>query len=274
MQFSVYINQPRALQWGLNPQQAMLFAFLYTCPSWAQATEIDGTIYSFISKGKVIEELPLLTDKPDTVYRLMRQLQDKGVIRLTSQGRRTLVALTELGREWNRRDDAHAAAFSTAEKNPTSEKNPGHPGKKSEVTPEKNPTDQNTNNQITKSAKCKSAPRNALDFSDWPQQPSPEVLADWQTVRKARRSPLTQSAVSLITSQLHEAARHGYGVDYCLKVCCVRGWTGFKFEWLQNYERSEGRPPRSADYFGGDDLAPTTRTRDLSAQAIATDEAW
>lgn len=100
MQFTVLINQTRALEWGLNAQQAMLFAFLYQVPSWATAVVVDDEVYYHIGKSKVIEEMPLLTDKPDTVYRLMRALQDKGVIEMATREGKTLIRLTEKGWKW------------------------------------------------------------------------------------------------------------------------------------------------------------------------------
>lgn len=100
MQFTVLINQTRALEWGLNSQQAMLFAFLFQVPSWATPITKDGKVFHHISKTKVIEEVPLLTDKPDTVYRLMRALQDTGLIELATDGTRTLMRITDAGQAW------------------------------------------------------------------------------------------------------------------------------------------------------------------------------
>ncbi|PKG50227.1 DnaT-like ssDNA-binding domain-containing protein [Halomonas sp. MES3-P3E] len=149
MQYLVSINQTKALEWGLNAQQAMLFAFLHQVPTWADSREIDGVVWFNIGKGKVIEELPLLTDKPDTVYRLMKQLRTAGLICMTSCDNKTYIHLTEKAKGWNR--------VQGSEKNPTSkanakgsEKNPTH-GKISEKGrkniregSEKSPTYQDT----------------------------------------------------------------------------------------------------------------------------------
>jgi hypothetical protein len=149
VQYLVSINQTKALEWGLNAQQAMLFAFLHQVPTWADSREIDGVVWFNIGKGKVIEELPLLTDKPDTVYRLMKQLRTAGLICMTSCDNKTYIHLTEKAKGWNR--------VQGSEKNPTSkasakgsEKNPT-PGKKSEKGrkniregSEKYPTNQDT----------------------------------------------------------------------------------------------------------------------------------
>ncbi|MCB8889955.1 DnaT-like ssDNA-binding domain-containing protein [Vreelandella malpeensis] len=149
MQYLVTINQSKALAWGLNAQQAMLFAFLYQVPSWADSRQIDGAVWFNIGKGKIIQELPLLTDKPDTAYRLMKQLRDAGLIDMTSTDNKTYMRLTSKAKSWNKAQGS--------EKNPTpqpgaegSEKNPTQHGKISEGRKniregsEKSPTNQDT----------------------------------------------------------------------------------------------------------------------------------
>lgn len=120
MQFSLYINQVKALEWGLNAQQAVLFAFVYELSSWADAIEVDGFVYHRISKGKILRELPLLTDKPDTAYRLLRQLQSAGVLVLGSAHGGMVVALTEAGRAWNKADEESLSLFSPRAPSPRS----------------------------------------------------------------------------------------------------------------------------------------------------------
>lgn len=153
MQFTITMNQVKALEWGLNAQQALLFAFVYECPSWAKPVRTECGIFYALSKAKILEELPLLTDKPDTAYRLLKQLEAAGVVELSHTVGITLVRLTDKGREWNRKVDG-------SEKYPksggdTSEKNPSRVGKKSDVCrkniregSEKSPTNQDTS-QIT-----------------------------------------------------------------------------------------------------------------------------
>ena len=134
MQYTLSINQSKSLEWGLNAQQAMLFAFVYECPSWCKpVTTKDGVFYT-LSKQKIVDELPLLTDKPDTAYRLLRALKDKGVIDLSSTSNITLVRLTDLGKTWNK-DEKGANRFANkGRKNIRSKV-----GKKSEPRSEKYP---------------------------------------------------------------------------------------------------------------------------------------
>ena len=133
MQFILTINQVKALEWGLNAQQALVFSFVYSAPSWAEAVSVEGKVFYKLSKLKLVSELPLLTDKPDTAYRLLKALELVEVIELSSTSAITLVRLTDKGRGWN-----------------TSEKFPSKVGKKSEVGSENFPTDQDTSNQDTK----------------------------------------------------------------------------------------------------------------------------
>jgi DNA-binding PadR family transcriptional regulator len=155
MQFTVTINQAKALEWGLNSQQALLFAFVYGCPSWANAIKTDDGIFFALSKAKITEELPLLTDKPDTAYRMLKALEEAGLIELSSTSNITLFRLTAKAAEWNKKLDG-SEKYPTSEKGrgrkkirPTSEKNPSMVGKKSDPGSEKNPTNQDTSNQVT-----------------------------------------------------------------------------------------------------------------------------
>lgn len=132
MQFIVTVNQVKALEWGLNAQQAMLFSFIYSVPSWARPIVVEGKTYYMLSKEKIIYELPLLTDKPDTAYRILKALELVEVIELSSTPKITLVRLTEKGRTWN-----------------TSENYPSKVGKKSGIGSENSPTNQGTSNQGT-----------------------------------------------------------------------------------------------------------------------------
>jgi hypothetical protein len=56
-----------------------------------------------------------------------------------------------------------------------------------------------------------------------------QVAIDFISIRKAKKSPLTETAVRGIT---REAAKVGYTLEQALTVCCERGWAGFKAEWI------------------------------------------
>jgi len=154
MQYTITINQTKSLEWGLNSQQAMLFAFVYECPSWANPMKTEDGIFYALSKAKIVSELPLLSGKPDTAYRMLKALEDFGLINLSSTPKITLLRLTDKGREWNRKHDGSENYPSNPEGGRkkirgTSEKNPSKVGKLSEVRSDISPTNQGTNNQGT-----------------------------------------------------------------------------------------------------------------------------
>lgn len=138
MKYSIFINQPKALEWGLNLTEAAIFSFLYELPSWAEHRIVSpGWPQYFCSKNKIIEEFPLLTNKRDTVYRLLKSLEEKDLITHEFDGGKDWIRVTAKGQTYN---DWQG-----------SEKNPINPGKKSDETTEKNPiynTSSNTSTNI------------------------------------------------------------------------------------------------------------------------------
>ncbi|CAI8808563.1 phage replication protein [Pseudomonas chlororaphis] len=172
MQFTITINQVKALEWGLNSQQALLFAFIYGCPSWTKPVKTDDGIFFALSKAKIVEELPLLTDKPDTAYRMLKALDEAGLIELSSTSNITLFRLTEKAVEWNQKLDG-SEKYPTPPENKgrkkirsTSEKSPSKVGRKSEQGSEKSPTNQDTNHQDTNQG-------TSQDLQDGPDKPAP-----------------------------------------------------------------------------------------------------
>ena len=127
MRYSSTIRNQKALDWNLSLQEAYLFSWMYELPSWADKVVIGNDVYFFASKGKAIEEMPLLTDKPDTMYRYYKSLESKGLITIKKIDNKDYISLTEKAQQWNFQSDH-------------SEKNPNELGKKSEHYSEKNPT--------------------------------------------------------------------------------------------------------------------------------------
>ena len=57
------------------------------------------------------------------------------------------------------------------------------------------------------------------------------VWNDFLAIRKAKRAPLTETALDGIK---REAALAGWDLNKALSECITRGWTGFKAEWVIN----------------------------------------
>ncbi|WP_230845169.1 hypothetical protein, partial [Vibrio harveyi] len=100
MQYSIQINQVKAVEWKLTPAQAALLSFLWELEAWGEDIVQNERAYKWISKEKVLKELPLFFNKPDTVHRNLIELQKKGLIVRDSTSRKSLVKLTNKGREW------------------------------------------------------------------------------------------------------------------------------------------------------------------------------
>lgn len=68
------------------------------------------------------------------------------------------------------------------------------------------------------------------------------VWDDFQTIRRAKRSPLTQTALDGISAQ---AGRAGRTLADALAVCCSRGWQGLDADWLTQGINGSGKSASS-----------------------------
>lgn len=69
---------------------------------------------------------------------------------------------------------------------------------------------------------------------------SAEVWADFQQLRKAKKAPLTPTALKAIE---REAAKAGWSLQDALSECTARGWVGFKADWIKD-KTNENRSAR------------------------------
>lgn len=137
MRYNSQINNVKANEWGLNIQLAYLFSWFYELPSWAESVIIEGESYYFASKNKAVTELPLLTDKPDTMYRYYKKLENLDLVNIKKIDGKDYVNLTSKSKEWN---------SSLGRESERSENNPNALGKESETNSDLNPTYNNYNN--------------------------------------------------------------------------------------------------------------------------------
>jgi hypothetical protein len=54
---------------------------------------------------------------------------------------------------------------------------------------------------------------------------------DFEKVLKAKNKTLTETLIASIQA---EAAKANLTIDEAIKVCCERGWSTFKAEWVAN----------------------------------------
>lgn len=129
------------MEWGINPSQGAVFDLFNQMASWAQATIIDGVTYYWVSREKVVEELPLYCTKADTVYRYFKDFAEKGLIKYLKQGNQDLISITEKGATWN---------STSSEMNPTVGNKSEQTRKPIRKSSEMNPTYKSINNNINK----------------------------------------------------------------------------------------------------------------------------
>lgn len=72
-----------------------------------------------------------------------------------------------------------------------------------------------------------------------PDDVSENIWADFLVIRKAKRSPITQTALDAIR---REGDKVALSLDAVLGICCARGWQGFKSEWLANAQTAKAAP--------------------------------
>ena len=86
-----------------------------------------------------------------------------------------------------------------------------------------------TNNQelLTSTSKTKTVAQSACNR---PEGVLESLWEDFVTLRKAKKAPLTASALKGIE---REAKKAGMNIEEALYECCSRGWTGFKAEWIK-----------------------------------------
>ena len=88
----VTLNLHFAQCYDLNLSETLLCAYYFAATAWAKSEKIDGKDYYFISRNKVVSDLPTLTDKPDTIYRLSKTLCEKGIISMLKIGKDDFIA--------------------------------------------------------------------------------------------------------------------------------------------------------------------------------------
>lgn len=68
-----------------------------------------------------------------------------------------------------------------------------------------------------------------------------KVARDWTAMRKAKKATPSETAIAGIE---REASKAGLPLEAALSVCCERGWTGFKAEWVAGQQIAGAPRPR------------------------------
>ena len=145
MKYTLLINQKQAISLNLtNINQLFILDIISTAPTWAKTKILENNeVYYWVARQKIIEELPILNLKSDSVYRHLKRLKANGFIDYEKKNKKDLVRLTQKGK----------SLFTST----MSEVNPNYyVGSKSEKNSEVNPTYNKTilnKNTLSKSKK-------------------------------------------------------------------------------------------------------------------------
>lgn len=104
-----------------------------------------------------------------------------------------------------------------------------------------NPTPSSASSSASSSSTSTSKTIVAKRDCNRPETVSEQVWADFQTLRRAKKAPLTSSALSRIDK---EAGKAGILLEAALIECCARGWAGFKADWMKGEPFSVGASTR------------------------------
>jgi uncharacterized protein YdaU (DUF1376 family) len=109
-------------------------------------------------------------------------------------------------------------------------------------------TEQPTNNQqpITNNQQPNISTRSASSLR--PDDVDESVWADFKALRKAKKSPITDTAIKGIRK---EASNAGISLEKALQLCCARGWQGFKAEWVTDDLKKDDHYKQSLDIIFG-----------------------
>lgn len=101
MKYTITINQNRSVEWKLTASESIVFSWIYELPSWADKMEYNGITYYFGSRNVACKELPIISDKADTMYRIYKSLEKKGLISTVVLQKKDYIAVTEKGKKWH-----------------------------------------------------------------------------------------------------------------------------------------------------------------------------
>ena len=90
------------LNYGLTIQEAVVLEWMIQLPSWAKSKTFGDKLFFFASKNKAVEDLQVITDKRDTMYRYYKKLSEKGFIWIKKHEGKDYIYLLDITKQWNK----------------------------------------------------------------------------------------------------------------------------------------------------------------------------
>ena len=99
MEYTLHVNQPRAIEWGLTGDQALLFSYLANPGDWLRPLPEDPS-WRWIANAKLQREIPLVCTSRRTTFRALARFEELGLIERRVVGSRSYYRLTTKGWLW------------------------------------------------------------------------------------------------------------------------------------------------------------------------------
>jgi len=278
---NLYVNQEKCLEWGIEDVRiGHLFNYLHDLPTWATVVEIvNGKPFYWCAKSKILECIPMLNVKPDTIKRWMKLLEDKGLIERSVVGlNRPFVRTTDKGKTWNK----------VGIKNPTLGMAAPTPSGSQSLPPrDGSPTYSSVNDSSVNDSLKDTSEASSQSVSDFcteylkhnrctvcmgeqckysslykPKEerkkvpPKKEVfdfegelkkicldhnvIKDWMLVRKNKRATNSQTAFNAL---IREAKKANITILQMVTMCAENSWSGFKASYVENNSKSSNNKP-------------------------------
>ena len=280
MRLTIYFNQARMIEWGLNPNHAALVCALNQAHTWAEASVIDGKMFFWVSRKRVMDELPGFFTKSDTVYRAFRHLADKGLIEYIKQGDRDMIHLTEKFKKWNVAPRSEINPNLGNEPEPrneirkSSEINPNYLGNESDIL---DTTGLDTSGlDIPPAGECAPAPAEPEPPKPKRQSKADEFVAfvvargvdeatarDWWQYRAGK--PMTESAWQRHCTQAEAA---GISVQEAAAFAAGKEWRAFYAEGYQREQSDLALARQVGQPFAGQGRTFDQTGRELSPAGV------
>ena len=87
MKYSININQKIAVDHKLSLKAVALLDLFSELSTWATPEVFDNGVYYQLAYSKILNEIPLVFSKKDTMYRCLKELKDRGFVEQRKKGR-------------------------------------------------------------------------------------------------------------------------------------------------------------------------------------------
>jgi hypothetical protein len=180
MRYSLHVNQIKALEWKMTLTEAIVFDYIVRSAAWKEKFILNNKLYYWVAKSKVLTDLPIVTDKQDTIYNIYKSLEKKGLIEYEIHNKKDLISIKVSSKEWDFQKNSDSNPTNNDE---NSDSNPTNLGFKSDKLPknsDSNPTYKEVS--LLKGEGLESSLQPSNSFSILPTNSNSEIIGKTKEV--------------------------------------------------------------------------------------------